>query len=78
VKEARGRGRPPLCPAEVRAQVVALRAEGHSLRRIARELNAAGVPSPAGGSWSHSGVDDLLHTRHVMDYAESVGTVLSG
>ena len=32
--------------------VAQLRAEGASLRQIAEDLNARGVPAPKGGKWS--------------------------
>jgi hypothetical protein len=62
------RGRPPCCPPEVVTLVVALRRRGLSLAAIGAELNAQGVPTPAGRPrWTKSHVDRLLHTRHAQD-----------
>lgn len=38
----------------------ALRARGHSYRRIAAELHAAGLHNRAGGRWSHAKIRELL------------------
>jgi hypothetical protein len=61
---SRGRGRPRLCPDEILAQVVTMRRAGKRLVDICETLNAAGVPTPAGGArWWPSHVHRLLHTR---------------
>lgn len=58
------RGRPRLCPDDVLAFVVSLRASGSRLIDICNLLNAAGVATPGGGSrWWPSHVHRLLHTR---------------
>ncbi|WP_182885771.1 recombinase family protein [Microbispora sp. H10885] len=62
-----GRGRPPVCPPEVVARVLHLRAQGLSLIAISELLNAEGVLTPTGRSrWTKSHVDRLLHTRHAQ------------
>ena len=67
----RRRGRPPCCPPEVVALVVALRRRGLSLRAISIMLNAQGIPTPTGRPrWTKSHVDRLLHTRHAQDLLE--------
>lgn len=64
-------GRPPVCPREVALHVVALRRQGLSYEAISEELNAAGVPTPMGGSrWLKSHVNRLLHTRYVREMGE--------
>jgi len=75
-------GRPPSCPGEIAAWVVALRRRGFSLAAISTALNAEGVPTPAGRpQWGKSHVDRLLHTRYVQDIiaeTASVGSRASG
>lgn len=54
-------GRPSTLPSEVVARVVALRAEGSSLRAIADTLNSEGVATAHGGSkWHASTVRKVL------------------
>lgn len=66
------RGRPPCCPPEVLAHVVALRRRGMSLAAISAVLNTQGVPTPTGRPrWTKSHVDRLLHTRHAQDHVNS-------
>jgi Recombinase len=64
MKGSRGRGRPPLCPPDVLARVVSMRREGKRLADICAELNAEGVPTPAGrNTWTTAHVSRLLYTR---------------
>jgi DNA invertase Pin-like site-specific DNA recombinase len=55
VKRAQGvrLGRPPLLPEALRDRIRAARASGLTLAAIADELNAEGVPTPAGGKRWH-------------------------
>ncbi|WP_425552249.1 recombinase family protein [Kribbella koreensis] len=58
----------------MREEVVRLRGEGWSLRRIAAHMNEVGQPTPAGRAcWTQNTVFDLLTTRHVREM--SVGLV---
>lgn len=73
--KARGQrlGRPRCTPDEVVAQVVALDAEGMSLRAIARTLTAASVPTTRGAeAWGASSVRRILN-GHRLDL-ESVAS----
>ncbi|MCC3323477.1 recombinase family protein [Gordonia bronchialis] len=57
-------GRPSETPAEVTARIVAAKAEGKSLRAIAAELTAAGIPTVRGGAtWHASTVRAVLTSQ---------------
>ena len=63
VKKASGvrLGRPPVLPASVVRRIQRQRARGQSLRRIAEDLNAAGVPTAQGGAqWYAATVRQVL------------------
>lgn len=64
-------GRPRATPAPLLARVVALRAAGCSLRRIAAQLNDDGTPTVAGGRTWHAGTIRGLLTSAALD-AESI------
>lgn len=49
-------GNPPRVPLTVCRRIAELAAEGVSLRGIARRLTLEGVPTPGGGTWSHTTV----------------------
>ena len=69
----RGRGRPPCCPREVIVRIIRLHRQGLSYERIAAQLNAEGVPTPAGGSrWLKSSVDRLLHAQYVRELIDEI------
>jgi hypothetical protein len=51
----------------VRDDVIRLKAAGLSYACIAAELNARGVLSPGGKSWTKGKVFDFWHTRHVAE-----------
>lgn len=55
VKKASGvrLGRPPTLPQAVVRRIQRQRARGHSLRKIAEDLNQAGVPTAQGGAMVH-------------------------
>ena len=60
----RGRGRPMQCRPDVLLYIVQRRFAGTKLREICAELNAAGVPTPAGGTlWNTGHVSRLYYTR---------------
>jgi len=72
-------GRPRLCSNEVREQVVRLRAEGWSLRKMAAHRNDAGLPTPAAKScWTQNTVDNLLATRRVREMSLEVEQAHAG
>ena len=61
----RGPGRPAHCPRELALRIIEMRQDGLSYAKISAALNAAQVPTPAGGSrWQKSTVDRVLHTRY--------------
>lgn len=61
-------GRPRVCPDNVRALVIDLHLSRLSLRKIARYMNDAGYPTPAGKAlWNQNTVSNLLATRHVRE-----------
>lgn len=67
VKRAQGvrLGMPPKIPAEVVSRILAAKAGGASLRAIAAELTADGVPTARGGSkWQPSTVQGVLASQH--------------
>jgi DNA invertase Pin-like site-specific DNA recombinase len=49
--------------AEIVREIFRLAADGHGKRMIARILNERGVPSFTGGTWGHSYIGKLLHSR---------------
>jgi DNA invertase Pin-like site-specific DNA recombinase len=49
-------------PAETRALIISLRAEGMPLGKIAEHLTAEGVPTVSGGSWYASTVARVLNS----------------
>ena len=53
-------GRPTSLSHDVVARIVALKAEGRSLRAIVTELDAAGVPTANGGKWAAATVKKVL------------------
>ena len=59
----RGVGRPRTIDPAVEALIVRWRARGASIRRIVRELQAAGHPTPSGGGWQYSTVQRVID-RH--------------
>ena len=63
VKKASGvrLGRPPTMPQAVVRRIQRQRARGDSLRKIADELNAAGVPTAQGGAQWYAAT-----VRHVL------------
>ena len=63
VKKAQGvrLGRPPTMPREVVRRIQRQRARGDSLRKIAEDLNEAGVPTAQGGKQWHAAT-----VRHVL------------
>jgi hypothetical protein len=59
--------------------VLRLRAQGFSYAKISAALNAAGVPTPGGGSrWMRSYVDRVLHTRYAMEIQAERQTISTG
>ena len=71
-------GRPPSCPAELILRIHDLRREGLSYAAISNELNADGIPTPAGRPrWYRSYVDRLLHTRHARQVIKAAGQDLT-
>jgi hypothetical protein len=55
------RGRPPAVAPEIVERILAMRAAGHSLARIAAELNTDGIPTAHGGArWWASTVRGVL------------------
>lgn len=67
---ARDRGRPPSCPPDVVLLMVRMRLDGLSYQKISAALNAAAIPTPAGGKrWLRSSVDRVLHTRYASEFA---------
>jgi DNA invertase Pin-like site-specific DNA recombinase len=49
-----------LFKASVRETIQALAAPGVSLRQLAKQLNAQGIPGPTGGAWNHISVAAVL------------------
>ena len=49
--------------AQVVRQMFALYERGQSLREIARQLNANGIPSPRGTAWTYGSVSDILKSE---------------
>jgi recombinase len=67
---SRHRGRPPSCPPDITLLIVRMRLDGLSYEKISAALNAAGVPTPAGGKcWLRSSVDRVLHTKYASEFA---------
>lgn len=65
------RGRRSALSPDVRARIVARRAAGASLRTIADELNADGVPTGQGGaSWLPSAVEAAVRSVHRREQAD--------
>jgi DNA invertase Pin-like site-specific DNA recombinase len=63
VKRANGvrLGRPPTIPRSVVRRIQRQRTKGHSFRRIAEDLNAAGAPTAQGGAaWYAATVRQVL------------------
>jgi hypothetical protein len=56
-------GRPRTIDPAVEALIVRWRSRGASIRRIVRELQAAGHPTPSGGGWQYSTVQRVVD-RH--------------
>ncbi|WP_194814425.1 recombinase family protein [Nocardia sp. XZ_19_385] len=64
----RRRGRPRVCPDDVLELIVAMNRNGITYRSICSELNANGVPTPAGRQrWYPSYVSRLLNTANVVE-----------
>lgn len=59
----------PILPSDVRGRITAEHAAGRTLRSIAGDLNAEGVPTARGGAWHASTV------RHVLASIEHAATV---
>jgi hypothetical protein len=58
------RGKPTSIDAAVRERMVAWRAAGWSLARIAEQLNADGIPTPrGGGSWYAQSVRQVVEAE---------------
>lgn len=55
-------GQAPILPQMVRRQIARARTKGGSLRSIAEELNAEGVPTAMGGRWHPSTVAHVLRS----------------
>jgi DNA invertase Pin-like site-specific DNA recombinase len=55
-------GRPVTLPADIRQRVVLLAGNGKSHAAIARELNAAGVPTVSGAPWHRSTVRRVVQS----------------
>ncbi len=55
-------GQAPLLPGDVRAHIAAEAAAGRSLRSIAAQLNAEGVPTARGGRWHASTVAHVVRS----------------
>jgi DNA invertase Pin-like site-specific DNA recombinase len=56
-------GKGPSIPAEVRARIAALRAEGLGARRIANVLNEEGVATVKGGPWNVGTIQRVIGQR---------------
>jgi len=69
VRKAQGvrLGRPSSLPREVVARIVEARAGGASLRAIAAELTADGVPSARGGNWEAATIKRVLEGQDAAD-----------
>lgn len=58
-------GMPPKIPAEIVARILGAKARGDSLRAIAAELTADGIPTARGGTrWQPSTVQGVLASQH--------------
>lgn len=64
-------GRPSRVPVHVLERVASARVAGHSIRRIAADLTAEGIPTVSGrGTWSHSSVQGILQSQAFADQSE--------
>ncbi|WP_436758311.1 recombinase family protein [Streptosporangium sp. V21-05] len=67
------RGRPPLCPGDVRERVVRMRMAGMGTPSIARVLNEQGIQTPLGRSrWTSMHVWRLLKTRASIELIDKL------
>lgn len=67
-------GRPVEHKVEARQLVEKLRADGKSLRQIANELTASGIPTPRGGRWHSATIHRILQSADLDAQAVAKAT----